>query len=208
MSKIVYLVSEEKIKAFTQIHENVRPKDILPFVLQAQDMYLQEAIGTLFYNSIKDEVEAGSVSAINAAFLDDFGAPYIMNAAIYLMLPWQWSKMRNKGVLKGTSEETDSIDLKDLTFLRETARTNMEFYRERLRRELQINMKLYPDWMNAQQQNLQPNKKADYSRGMAIPRRGSKTMNQQFGRSLETQGDTYWPGGCDECDDKYGPIIP
>ena len=40
-TKIALFVSEEKLKNFTSINQNVSPADLVPFILQAQDIYLE-----------------------------------------------------------------------------------------------------------------------------------------------------------------------
>lgn len=210
-NQAVMFVSEEKLKSFTMIHENVAPHDLIPHVLDAQNIYLQELLGTSFFNSLKDEIVNASLSQTNTDLINDFIAPYILNAALYQMIPFNYVKFRNKGLLKGDSEEATGADIKDVQFIRDSVRTTMEFYRERLRRQLTVFSYLYPDYVAASlTQNLNPNKRQDYSRGISIPRRGSKTMNQQFGKPIERQGGniTWDQYGCNDCEEKYGANSP
>ena len=49
-------VTEEKIKSFTGIDENVDPSDLYPFILQAQDFWIQQTCGTRLYDALKNYV--------------------------------------------------------------------------------------------------------------------------------------------------------
>jgi hypothetical protein len=210
-NRVIYFVSEEKLKSFTSIHENVQVHDILPHINDAQNLFLQDLLGSNFFASLKDEIEADNLSAENRELVDDFIAPFVLNAALYQALPFQYVKFRNKGLLKGDSEEATGADLKDVQYIRDAVRTTFEFYRERLRKQLVNFSNLYPEYVTVtNMQNVLPNKRVDYSRGLAIPRTGSKTMNQQYGLPLENQGDYYntTNTGCDGCEERYAPPTP
>lgn len=211
----VLFISEERIKTFTAVHENVAVHDILPHIIDAQNIHLQEILGTTFYYSLQDEIVNSTLSQTNTDLINDYIAPFVLNAALWQMVPYNYVKLRNKGMLKGTAEEAVGADLKDVQFFRDSVRTNMEFYRERIRRQLTVYGYLYPEYVSGTNlQNMNPNKKPDYSRGMSIPKRGSKTMNQQFGLPIESQGGNIYGGsgdneyGCDGCLEKYGSNGP
>lgn len=212
-NQVVLFVSEEKIKSFTSVNSNVSPDNLVPFIIDAQNIYLQEVLGSQFYADLKEEIADTNISDINKTLIDEFISPFVLNAALYQAIPFNYIRFREKGLLKGTSEESSPADLKDVQFLRDIVRTNMEFYRERLRRQLTVFGYLYPAYISASlTQNMNPNKRKDYSRGMSIPRRGSKTMNQQYGLPLYYQGDDIYgndPYGCDDCgSERYGAENP
>ena len=49
MAYTALLVSEQRMKQWTSLDENVRVEDITPFIINAQDIYIQDALGTKFY---------------------------------------------------------------------------------------------------------------------------------------------------------------
>ena len=212
-NQVVLFVSEQKLKSFTAIHENVSPKDLIPHIIDSQNIFLQEILGSQFFEDLQGEIAANNLSEVNQTLIDEYIAPFVLNAALYQSVPFNYVKFRNKGLLKGDAEEASGAELKDVQFLRDSIRTTMEFYRERLRRQLTVFGYLYPAYISASlTQNMNPNKRPDYSRGMSIPRRRSKTLNQQYGVPLYAQGDSLYggnPGGCDDCGyEKYGAENP
>jgi hypothetical protein len=46
----VYFISTQYLRENTPIEDNVDDDKIVPFIIQAQDTYLQEGIGETFYN--------------------------------------------------------------------------------------------------------------------------------------------------------------
>ena len=88
--KIALFVSEEKLKNFTTVNQNVSPADLVPNILTAQDIELQFYLGSTFYFSIQDQVLNGNVSTDNQFLLDN----YISKALI------QWGLCRSLPNLK------------------------------------------------------------------------------------------------------------
>ena len=52
----VLFISEEKLKSFTSINNNVSPLDLIPYVLTSQDIFLQNYIGATYYMQLKEQV--------------------------------------------------------------------------------------------------------------------------------------------------------
>lgn len=182
MANVVYIISEQKIKSFTALHENISVDDILPYILQAQDIHLQTILGSQFYSEIKTSVIESSMSSTNTDLIDEFIAPFLLNAAMLQMVPFMYMRMRNKGILKGSAEDATSADLKDIVFYKDAIRSTVDFYAERLRRELVLNPTKYPTYVQmVPKQNLLPDRTVNYSSGIAIPKRPSKTSNQNYG---------------------------
>ena len=61
MSQTALLVSEQRMKQWTQLDDNVRLNEITPHILQAQDIYLQNVLGTRLFDRLKAGVIAGGV---------------------------------------------------------------------------------------------------------------------------------------------------
>ena len=49
----VLLVSEQRMKQWTSLDNNIRIDVLTPPILQAQDLYIQDTLGTPFYNRLK-----------------------------------------------------------------------------------------------------------------------------------------------------------
>jgi len=127
----VLFVSEEKLKSFTSINNNTSPKDLTPFVLQSQDLYLQNYIGATFYFQLKEQVRTNTVSTANQFILDNYIGGALCNWALQIALPFLKYKIFNKAVLSPTSENSDSVSLEELKFLQEQCRDTAQFYMKR-----------------------------------------------------------------------------
>ncbi len=130
--KLALLVSEEKLKAFTSINQNVSPADLIPSILQAQDIVLQNYIGATYYMELKNQVVTGTVSADNQFLLDNYIGNAMCNWGLFYALPFLKYRLFNKSVVSPTSENSDSITLEELKFLMEQVRSAGETYIKRM----------------------------------------------------------------------------
>ena len=130
--KLALLVSEEKLKSFTSINQNVSPADLIPYILQSQDIVLQNYIGATYYIELKDQVVAGSVTSDNQFLLDNYIGNALCNWGLFYALPFIKYKLFNKSVVSPTSENSEPITLEELKFLMEQVRSAGETYMKRM----------------------------------------------------------------------------
>jgi hypothetical protein len=164
-------ISEARLKKLTAVHANMEPDEIMPFVLQAQDIYIQELLGTKFYNGLKNRIVASSLSVAEQTLLNEYIAPTLANYSVYMALPSFNYKMKNKAVLTPSAEEAQNIDLTELKYLRGSVKDAAEFYRERTREFLIDNETDFPEYVNYGIDGMAPNKRNAYSSGIVIPPR-------------------------------------
>jgi hypothetical protein len=131
-TKTALLVSEMKIKSFTSVNFNVSPEDLVPYILQGQDLYLQNYIGSTYYFQLKNEVLSNTVSTNNQFLLDNYIGPALCNWALSMALPFLKYKIFNKSILSPTSESSESITLEELKFLQQQVSSTAETYTKRM----------------------------------------------------------------------------
>lgn len=181
MANTALLVSEQRMKQWTQLDDNVRVNDITPFILQAQDIYMQDTLGTKFYTRLKDGVIADDLTADEKTLLNDYIGPTLMQYALYLMLPSIKYKVANQGILNGTSEETSPTTLDELQYLRQTALDTAEFYNKRLLKYFLDNPNMFADYQNPGTDGMMPNKRNPYFSGLVVPRNNVKYYEERYG---------------------------
>jgi len=187
-------ITEEKLKSFTAIDENVEPVLLYPFVLQAQDLHLQPSLSTKLYNAVKnyvvDNVVNGTpIPADYKTLLDDYCAPVVVHYTYYLALPSLKYRSTNKGVLSGSSEVAQGISLDELQYFRNTVFESAKFYDKRLRDYLKANSNLYPEYGSfTNKDGMAANRGTAYYTGLVVPRSIKNTF--------------------DDCDTSYGSCTP
>jgi hypothetical protein len=189
----ILFVSEEKLKAFTTINENVSPQLLIPYVLNAQNTYLVNLIGSTFQKDLALQVRTNTVTADNAYLLDEYIGPVVLNYALMMSLPFLKYKILNKSILSPKSESADSIDLDELKYLVTEVRNVADQYAMLLQKYLYYNMNLYPLWNTANARDgVIPDKGSVYQSPLVTPhypyawkkRLAQQTARGQYGYTL------------------------
>ena len=136
MAYTALLVSEQRLKQYTNLDSNVRNEEIAPWIIMGQDIYMQTSLGTPFLNRLKEGVVANDLNAAELLLLNDYIAPTLMQYSLYLMYPSIKYRVVEKGLVSGNSEDTDATSLEELKYLRQTTLDSAEFYDARLREYL------------------------------------------------------------------------
>lgn len=181
MSNTVLLVSEQRLKQWTQLDDNVRMNEITPHILQAQDIYIQNSLGTLLYDRIKDGVVADDLNANETTLLKDYIAQTLMQYALYLMLPSIKYKVANQGVLNGSSEETTPTTLEELKYLRTTVLDLAEFYNKRLVKYFSDNPGMFPQYDAPGTDGMMPDKRNPYFSGLVTGQSNLNYYEEKYG---------------------------
>lgn len=183
-------VTEEKIKSFTLIDDNIDPSELYPFVLMAQDFWIQQTCGTKLYEAIKnyvvDRIINGTPIPDNyKKLLDEYIQPTVLHFAVYQALPSIKYKATNKGLMSGTSEVGAQTTLEELQYLRNSIFDSAKFYNERLRDYLRAYQELYTEFQSyTNKDGMAPDRGTSYYTGLVIP--GTKYKY------------------CDDCEDSEG----
>jgi len=167
----VLFISEARLKKLTAIHDNVEPQELTPFVQQAQDIYIQDVLGTAFYQQIKSEITSNTVSGYTQTLLDDYIAPALANYAVYLAFPSLNYKIKNKAIMTPTSEESSVVDLTSIKYVRQSILDTAQFYLERTREYIVDNQEQFSLYLNPGTDGMMPNKTNPYFQGLYVPKR-------------------------------------
>ena len=163
----VLLVSEQRMKQWTNLDNNIRIDILTPSILQAQDLYIQDTLGTPFYKRLKEGVVANDLTLNESAFLKDYVGPCLMQYALYMLMPSLKYKMVEKGILNGTSEETQPTTLDEMKWLQQNTLNTAEFYNKRMLEYLQDNPGMFTLYTNpTANDGMNPNKRNPYFSGL------------------------------------------
>jgi hypothetical protein len=162
----VLLVSEQRMKQWTSLDNNIRIELLTPSIIQAQDIYIQDTLGTKFYKRLKAGVIANDLTTNESTFLKDYVGPCLIQYALYLLLPSLKYKMVEAGIVNGTSEETQATTLEEMQYLRESALDTAQFYNQRMLEYLIDNPGMFADYTNPGTDGMYPNKDTPYFSGL------------------------------------------
>lgn len=137
----ILLVSENKLKNFTDIDQNVTSAVLLPFIGVVQQTKLEYITGRLYYVQLLNEVATSSLTTINNNFLQYFVQPMLIWAAYAEALPSIFMRIKNNGIVNG-SEKT--ITISEMQYMQTAANDRSQFFERRMIEELIYNQSNYP----------------------------------------------------------------
>ena len=97
-----FIISEEKLRQFTDINDNLDSKLIKNAVREAQDIYLQRLTGTSLYEAILNKIDTNTLSGDYQELVDDFIQPMLIYATYWEALDAIYTRPKNKELLQPT----------------------------------------------------------------------------------------------------------
>ena len=182
----VLFISEEKLKESTAINLNVDIDLLLPYVRQAQKLYVETKLGTDLTQKLKDLIVAGTIGNVgNEAYktlLDDYVGDMLPNWAFYHAVPFLRFKIENGNIYSKTSETGTALSETEAQHLREEVRNTAEYYTERLIDYIRNNTSSFPEYNTNSGADVSPDSNAYYN-GMNLERpmqKGTKLTLRDF----------------------------
>jgi hypothetical protein len=165
----ILFISETYLKNFTALDFNVRPEQLLPYIIQSQDIYLQPVLGTRFFKGLKSRIQAGTRTQEEIDLTNDYIAPMLVNYALYQALPFLKYRLVEKGVVSPQSETSQTASWEELRFLQSRVKDTAEFYEQRLKEFFIDNPNMFPEYQNPGTDGMFPNKGDSYRSGLVVP---------------------------------------
>jgi len=180
----VLLISETKLKAFTNINKNV-DMDVLKAEVQiAQDIDLQTILGTLFYQHLLDQVSStgNTFSNDEKELVDSYVQPYLIQTAYFNAIPQIMYRTMNNGITSGTMENASAVDIETMKYLRSIQKQRADFYSQRLLDYLLIGrgQNKFPQYNTASTiDGMIPDRTQKYNNGIFLRHVTRKGWNMQ-----------------------------
>ena len=181
----VLFISEQKLKDSTAINLNVDVELLLPYVRQAQKLYVEAKLGTKLTQKLKDLITAGTLGNVgNEAYkslVDDYIGDMLPNWAFYHAVPFLRFKIENGNIYSKTSETGTALSTDEAQHLREEVRNTAEYYTERMIDYVRNNISSFPEYNQNSGADVNPDPNAYYN-GMNLekPRQGTEITLRNF----------------------------
>lgn len=149
------LISTNDLKNNTIIEKNLEDHVILPNIINAHTIDLQEVLSSScdmkgqtysFYNYLLDKVRTETTSVNENYLIDNYIIPFLIQVSLFRCLPYLWSKIENSSIVLKETENTKSLDLVELKYLRGDITKDANFLKERLIKYLCNNSTLFPQY--------------------------------------------------------------
>ena len=141
-----FIISEAKLREFTDINDSVDTAFLKNAVREAQDIHLQRIIGTQLYNKILSDIDGSTLAGVYSTLVNDYIQDFLLYAAYYESLEAIYLRPRNAGLL--VSNGTENSITADRTLFnqkRQSVENKMEYYADRLSNYIAEEEALFPE---------------------------------------------------------------
>ena len=165
----VLFISESKLKDSTAINLNVDVDLLLPYVRQAQKLYVETKLGTELTDELKTKITAGTLAGAYKTLVDDYIGDMLPNWAFYHAIPFLRFKIENGNIYSKTSETGTALSTEESQHLREEVRNTAEYYTERMIDYVTNNLASFPEYSQNSGSDVTPDRNSYYN-GMNLER--------------------------------------
>tara|TARA_R110000744_G_scaffold53876_1_gene114771 strand:- start:10 stop:516 length:507 start_codon:yes stop_codon:yes gene_type:complete len=147
------------------IDGNVDTDKYIQFIKLAQEVHIQNYLGTKMYDALTTAMPNIDLPA-NARWkllLDDYVVPMLIWFSQVEYIPFASYQLRNGGMFKHRSENAETVSKEEVDFLVEKARTNAEWYSRRFIDYMSFNQTLFPEYTNNSNDDIYPSGSATFN---------------------------------------------
>ena len=178
----VLFISEQKLKDSTAINLNVSTDLLLPYVRQAQKLYVEPKLGTDLYEALKTKISGSTLTGAYKTLVDDYIGDMLPNWAFYHAIPFLRFKIENGNIYSKVSETGTALSTEEAQHLREEIRNTSEYYTERMIEYVTNNLTDFPEYSTNSGAEISPDRNAYYA-GMNLEKptpQGTKLTLRNF----------------------------
>ena len=130
------IINEKWLKEFSPIPLNYNMKELHNYIKLAETIWIEPIIGSEFYEELLEQVANNDLTEENSTALVEAIYPYLGFAVAYEALPIIWGHISEVGITKGKSDNSDPLSLKDMTYVQQHIRTQVEARKDYCKRWL------------------------------------------------------------------------
>ena len=158
------LITRKDVVKFTAMNGAVDTDKFIQYIKIAQDVHVQNYLGTDLLESIQAKIIAGTLTGDYLSLVTDYVKPLLCHWAMVEYLPFAAYTIANKGVYKHSSENAENVSKEEVDFLIEKERTTAQYYTDRFIDYMSFNASSkFPEYYSNNNEDIFPDKDANFS---------------------------------------------
>lgn len=159
MATALFITRTDLVKN-TILDGNVDTDKFIQFIKIAQEIHIQNYLGTDLYNKISADILASNLSGAYLTLVNSYVQPMLIHYAMADYLPFAAYQVKNGGVFKHTSENAESVEKNEIDYLVNKERDFAEYYTRRLIDYITFNISSFPEYNTNNNEDIYPDKDA------------------------------------------------
>lgn len=135
---------------------NLDTDKFIHHISEAQDIHVRNYLGTDLYNKISADIIAGTLSGDYLELVNDYIQPMLIYYAMVDYLPFAAYQVKNGGVFKHTSENSETATKEEVDFLVGKYRDKAEYFTRRFIDYMSFNQELFPEYYTNSNDDIHP----------------------------------------------------
>lgn len=161
MAQALFVTREDIVK-FTALSGNLDIDKYIQFIKIAQDIHIQNYLGSKLFDKINDDIVAGTLASPYTTLLSQYIKPMVIHFAMVEYLPFAAYTIANKGVFKHNSENSTNVEKNEVDFLIEKERDIAQHYTNRFIDYMSYNQVLFPEYNTNSNGDMFPDSDANF----------------------------------------------
>ena len=157
MATALFIKREDLVRS-TALGGNVDTDKFIQWIKVAQEIHIQNYLGTDLYNKISADIIAGTLTGNYLSLVNTYIQPMLIHFAMMEYLPFAAYTIANGGVYKHNSENSTSVEKSEVDFLVEKERKIAEYYTQRFVDYMSFNQDLFPEYNSNTNNDIYPDK--------------------------------------------------
>ena len=141
---------------------NVDTDKFIQFIKVAQQIDIQNLLGTDLYNKISTDIIAGNLAGNYLSLVNTYVQPTLIWFAQMNYIPFAAYQIKNGGVFKHSSETAQNVDKNEVDYLVAKAREYANYYSTRLVDYLSFHNDLFPEYTSNTDEDISPDTDTTY----------------------------------------------
>tara|TARA_R110000803_G_C11930393_1_gene315367 strand:+ start:396 stop:896 length:501 start_codon:yes stop_codon:yes gene_type:complete len=155
-------ISRTDLVKNTILDGNVDTDKFIQFIKISQEIHIQNFIGTDLYNKISTEIVAGTLGGFYLTLVNKYIQPMLIHYAMSDYLPFAAYQVKNGGVYKHQSENSESVDKNEIDYLVNKQRDFAQYYTRRMIDYITFNTTNFPEYNTNNNEDVYPDKDSLY----------------------------------------------
>jgi hypothetical protein len=162
MAQALFITRNDLVK-YTAINGNVDTDKFLQFIKIAQDIHIQNYLGTDLFNKISNDIIADSLSGDYLTLVNTYIKPMVIHWAMVEYLPFASYTIANKGIYKHSAENSTVVEANEVDFLLKKSRNLAQYYTDRFINYMSFQASsIFPEYYTNNNEDIYPDKDANF----------------------------------------------
>ena len=149
-------ITRDDIVRYTALNGNVDTDKFIQFIKIAQDIHIQNYLGTKLFQKLQADIVAGTLTGNYQTLVVTYVKPMLIHWGMVEYLPFAAYTIANKGVYKHSSENSENVDKNEVDYLLEKERSIAQNYTQRFIDYMAFNQTLFPEYRSNKNNDIFP----------------------------------------------------